>query len=126
MELLSAAKLLLHFQPTCIRMHIVVVMACPSPLARVQSDGSQGMPSQSLNCVFRVTALHQVRAGREALEAGEPGRAQTLAAAATEASIPACEAAVRLKVEALLAAGRWVMGDLLALAITAIAGSSEQ
>ncbi|PRW61266.1 DNAJ heat shock N-terminal domain-containing [Chlorella sorokiniana] len=48
----------------------------------------------------------KVRAGQEALAAGEADRALVLAEAACEGSVPAAEAAVRLRVEALLHLGR--------------------
>lgn len=53
-----------------------------------------------------LAVARKVRAGQEALAAGEADRALLLAEAACEGSVPAAEPAVRLRVEALLHLGR--------------------
>lgn len=65
-------------------------------------------PSLQQELVGVQILARKVAAGREALAGGEGARALVLAEAACDASIPRCEAAVRLRVEALLAEGRWV------------------
>ncbi|GAB4814815.1 hypothetical protein N2152v2_001861 [Parachlorella kessleri] len=70
-------------------------------------QGSMGRhPTLSQELVSVQIVARKVNASREALAAGEANRAYTLASAAAGGSIPPCEAAVRLKVEALLAGGR--------------------
>ncbi len=66
--------------------------------------------NQRLACPERAVA-RKVRAGQEALAAGDADRALVLAEAACEGSVPAAEPAVRLRVEALLHLGRWEHGD---------------
>lgn len=61
----------------------------------------------------RPAVARKVRAGQDALAAGEAERALVLAEAACEGSVPAAEPAVRLRVEALLQLGRCGRGRVV-------------
>lgn len=82
------------------------VAVAQMPLRLCGHFAMAAIPHASPHAPARPAVARKVRAGQDALAAGEAERALVLAEAACEGSVPAAEPAVRLRVEALLQLGR--------------------